>query len=93
MHKQETDNNDNEVDGDDDHDDDGDSGDESYDDEGHIHWFNRWKIIEKNLDIWRELGPAGRKNYYQKSFEKLKHNQHVFYTRDFTDETLNLFYD
>lgn len=67
--------------------------DESYDDEGHIHWFNRWKIIEKNLDIWRELGPAGRKNYYQKSFEKLKHNQHVFYTRDFTDETFNLFYD
>lgn len=63
--------------------------DESYDTTSH--WYNRWKIIEKNIDIWLSLGKEGRKDYYKKSFDKLVHNQNVFYSRDFAEEIRKLF--
>lgn len=69
----------------------GDIFDESYDNEGHIHWYDRWKIIENNLDIWRSLGKKGRQDYYLKNFEKLKHNQHVIYSKNFKKEIEDLF--
>lgn len=67
--------------------------DESYDDENIPHWFDRWKIIEKNLDIWNTLGPEGRQEYYKKSFHKLVHNQNLLYSRSFKTEIENLFKD
>lgn len=65
--------------------------DESYDDENILHWFDRWKIIEKNLDIWHSLGKEGRQNYYKKSFDKLVHNQNLLYNRSFKTEIEELF--
>lgn len=63
--------------------------DESYDET--IHWFNRWKIIEKNIKTWIQLGEKGRLNYYKKSFDKLRHNQNVIYSRNFKEEIESLF--
>lgn len=67
--------------------------DESYDDEDIPHWFDRWKIIEKNLDTWKNLGKEGRRNYYIKSFDKLVHNQNLLYNRNFKKEIEDLFKD
>jgi hypothetical protein len=67
--------------------------DESYDDENIPHWFDRWKIIEKNLEIWHSLGKEGRQNYYKKSFHKLVHNQNLLYNRNFKKEIEELFRD
>jgi hypothetical protein len=63
--------------------------DESYDEL--THWFDKWKIIEKNLDIWQNLGPEGRKNYYKKNFDKLVHNHNLLYSRSFKNEIQDLF--
>lgn len=63
--------------------------DESYDTTQH--WFNRWKIIEKNISIWLQMGKAGRDEYYKKNFDKLVHNQNVLYERSFKTEIENLF--
>lgn len=67
--------------------------DESYDDESITHWFDRWKIIEKNLKIWHNLGPVGRQEYYKKSFDKLVHNHTLLYNRSFKNEIRDLFKD
>lgn len=63
--------------------------DETYDNT--THWFSRWKIIEKNIKLWLELGPNGRKQYYKKNFDKLVHNQHILYSRDFKIEIEGMF--
>jgi len=65
--------------------------DESYDDPNITHWYDRWKIIEKNIDIWRALGGEGRRNYYIKSFDKLVHNQNILYSRSLKEEIVDLF--
>ena len=65
--------------------------DESYDSEEIKHWFDRWKIIEKNLDIWHSLGKDGRRDYYFKNFKKIEHNYNVFYNRNFKKDVEDLF--
>ncbi len=67
----------------------GDLFDESYDETSH--WYNRWKIIKSNIEIWLKLGANGRRNYYKKSFDKLVHNQNVIYNRNFKAEIEELF--
>lgn len=62
--------------------------DESYDDLDH--WFDRWKVIEKNLKIWVNLGVDGRRGYYKKSFFKLVQNQRILRSRDFKTEIEDL---
>lgn len=60
--------------------------DESYDSRSYTHWFDRWKIIEKNIDRWRNMGIEGRTDYYKKNFEKIRHNQDVLFSRNFKND-------
>ena len=65
--------------------------DESYD---NISSFaHRWEIIKKNLELWISMSESAKQEYYKKSFDKLKSNQEILYSRNFKKEIQDLFKD
>lgn len=65
--------------------------DESYD--NIASFAERWYIIKKNLQLWINMSANDKKEYYEKSFDKLLYNQNLLYNRDFKTEIYELFED
>lgn len=65
--------------------------DESYD--NIASFAERWYIIKKNLQLWIDMSANDKKEYYEKSFDKLVYNQNLLYDRDFKTEIYELFED
>ena len=62
--------------------------DESYDTK--TAWSDRWKIIKENIKMWNSMSIADHKAYYQKSYDKLIHNQNILYNLNFKDVLTNI---
>jgi hypothetical protein len=63
--------------------------DESYDD--CQSWSDRWHIIKQNIDLWSSMDSLQKKEYYQKSFDKLVHNQNLLYIKNYRADVEQLF--
>lgn len=63
--------------------------DESYDTLNS--WSERWRIIKNNLITWQSMSLHDRQAYYQKSFDKLVHNQDLLYNKNHRDDVLKIF--
>lgn len=63
--------------------------DETYD--NYQSWTDRLSIIKQNIDIWLSMSLDDRKKYYQKSFDKLVHNQNLLYNTDYCSNIEKLF--
>jgi len=63
--------------------------DESYDNVSHF--YERWKIIKKNIQKWIDLGLKKQQDYYKNNFDKIVHNRNIIFNRNFINEINDLF--